>query len=116
MHLINYLFLIILLLISCDLGNYFLVNILKIYKTFLFAVYSSIGDRLKLFQYFLVNCNKTNCSNENLNDFNAKQPIYLKFFGWDCQSECKMEAQWKTIAAFKTKGINTIPQFYGKVT
>lgn len=78
---------------------------------------ASFGDRLKLFQYFFINCYRNNCSKTNsLAQFESRQPVYLKLFGWDCQSECQLEAQWQTIDRLQNHETpQSIPQFYGKV-
>ncbi|KAH9497300.1 Post-GPI attachment to proteins factor 3 [Dermatophagoides farinae] len=79
---------------------------------------ASFGDRLKLFQYFFINCYRNNCSKPNsLAQFESRQPVYLKLFGWDCQSECQLEAQWQTIDRLQNHETpQSIPQFYGKWT
>ncbi|KAH9415496.1 Post-GPI attachment to proteins factor 3 [Dermatophagoides pteronyssinus] len=79
---------------------------------------ASFGDRLRLFQYFFIDCVRNNCSEPNLlTQFESRQPVYLKLFGWDCQSECQLQAQWQTIDRLQNdENVHSVPQFYGKWT
>lgn len=80
--------------------------------------YASLGDRLIIFDNHLKQCLRLNCSSGTaLARFEARQPLALRLFGWDCTAECRLQAQWATLEQLQQKKIIAhVPQFYGKWT
>lgn len=81
------------------------------------TAYASLGDRLIIFDNHLKQCLRLNCSSGTaLARFEARQPLTLRLFGWDCTAECRLQAQWATLEQLQQKKIIAhVPQFYGKV-
>ena len=80
------------------------------------GVNASWGDQHHIFRNFRRHCLNINCSTDSkLESFRARQPLPLRFLGWDCWSECTYESMWHLTKRTMDE-IGKVPQFYGKVT
>ena len=77
---------------------------------------SSVGDRLQYYNKCFSQCRQRNCSrSDDIETFDAYQPRYLLWMGWNCREECRYQCQWRTVTHLIHTG-NQLPQFYGKVS
>jgi post-GPI attachment to proteins factor 3 len=76
-------------------------------------VLASMGDRSEYYYNCMKTCKASNCTNDRLSVFDARQPLHLKLLGWECVDECKYECMWATTNWFM-KHRQRVPQFYGK--
>ncbi|XP_070566720.1 post-GPI attachment to proteins factor 3-like [Ptychodera flava] len=74
---------------------------------------ASIGDRSVYYNRCKHNCSLDNCTNGSLDNFNSRQPLYMKLMGWDCPEECSYGCMWATVELFSNRNVR-VPQFHGK--